>query len=456
MAEFPFELRIKNTSSENGEETLFCTALIRTVPGRRHIYDARWNDTPVIAKMFSHKLSARRHLNREVEGLSQLQKRQLNSAKPLFYGRAEDGRWVVVIQKIMNSVTALNVYYGTEDNHQKMDLVMQVGRELAKQHSKGIIQKDMHLENFLQAEDQIYTLDPGQIRFSQYEIPRRTSLSQLALLVCYVPAANPQDTKALCEEYFKIRSWDFEPSDKHLIDKLSTSELNKVIRHGLKKCLRTSKRFRRMKTGGFLAIIDRGLGEESELVDFITQIDCHMDTGQILKNGNTCYVSRVKWAGMDIVVKRYNHKGFIHSLRHTIKRSRARRGWLHAHHFSMHSIPTPKPLAYIEQRKGPLVWKSYLVTQYTEGPSMYQFLRDKNLAAEERENGMQQVKKLLDQLEKYHITHGDLKHTNILMAKNGPMLMDLDSVRYHKCRLTYRIRRARDRERFEKNECRFS
>ena len=449
MPEYPFELRIKNTSSESGEETLLCTGLLRTVPGRRQTYDAMWNKSPVIVKMFSHKISAGRHLSREVEGLTQLQKRGLKSARPLFYGKAEDGRWAVVIQKIVNSVTALNVYYETEDDHKKMDLLMQMCRELAKQHSKGVIQTDLHLENFLQADNQIYTLDPGQIRFSAYEVPRRTSLSQLALLVCYVPASNAQGAETLCKEYFEIRGWEFEPSDKRLIEKQSTLELNKVIRRGLKKCLRTSKRFRRMKAGGFLAVFDRSFCEGTNPIDFVGQIDTLMDAGQILKNGNTCYVSRLTWAGMEVVVKRYNHKALIHSLRHTIKRSRARRGWLHAHHFGMRGIPTPKPLAYIEQRKGLLIWNSYLVTQYTEGPSLYQFLRDESIAPEQRVTMKQKVTDLLDQLAQHHITHGDLKHTNILIAKNGPTLTDLDSVRFHTCRWMYRIRSAKDRERFE-------
>lgn len=449
MAEFPFELRIKETSSENGEETLLCTSLLRAIPGRRQIYDAVWNEIPVITKIFSHKISAERHLSREVKGLIQLQKRGLNSAKLLFHGRVEDGRWAVVTQKIINSATALEVLYEASEKHKILDLLMQVCRELAKQHRKGVIQKDLHLENFLQAEDQIYTLDPGQMRFLSHEVSRKKSLSQLALLTCYVPAGDTRSSEALCKEYFKTRGWDFEPSDRRLIEKQSTLELTKVIRHSLKKCLRTSKQFRRIQTGGFLAVFDRSFCPETEPIDFIRQIDALMDAGQILKNGNTCYVSRLTWDGTDVVVKRYNHKGFIHSLRHTIKRSRARWGWLNAHQLVMRGIPTPKPLAYIEQRKGLLIWTSYLVTQYTEGPSLYQFLRDESIPPEQRAATRQQVKDLLDQMAQHYITHGDLKHSNILMTENGPTLTDLDSVQFHKCRWTYRIRSAKDRERFE-------
>ena len=449
MPEFPFELRIKETSSEPGEETLQCTDLLRAVPGKREIYDAVWNQTPVIAKMFSHKISARRHLNREVRGLNQLQKRTLNSAAPLFYGRAEDGRWAVVIRKIVNSTTALKVLTKTTEKHKKLQLLTQVCRELAKQHSKGVVQKDLHLGNFMQAEDQIYILDPGQMQFFPHPVSRKKSISQLALLMCCLPPGDSTSAEALCEEYFKTRGWDFKPSDKNLLERKMTLHRKRGIRHGLKKCLRTSKRCLRIKAGGFLAVFDRGFSQETDPVDLIRHIDTRMDAGQILKNGNTCYVSRITCNGADIVVKRYNHKGMIHSLRHTIKRSRARRGWLHAHHLGMREIPTPQPLAFIERRKGWLIWNSYLVTRFTEGPSLYHFLRDERIAPEQRASTTQQVKNLLDQLAKYRITHGDLKHTNILITKNGPVLTDLDSVQFHRLNWMYRIRSAKDREHFE-------
>lgn len=430
---------------------MLCIGLLRAVPGRRQIYDALWNDTHVIAKMFSHKISARRHLGREVRGLNQLQKRGSNSAKPLFYGKAENGRWAVVIQKIVDSVTVLEALTQTTQKREKLDLLMRVCRELAKQHGKGILQRDLHLENFLLAGDQVYALDPGQMRFFPRQVPRKTSISQLALLVRYLQTDDTESAGALCEEYFKTRGWDIGQSDRILLAKQLAVHRKRGIRHALKKCLRTSKRYRRIETGRHVAVLDRSFCQEAAPADFIGQIDALMDAGRILKNGNTCYVSRLMWDGMDVVVKRYNHKGLLHSLRHTIKRSRARRGWLNAHHLGMQEILTPKPLAYIEQRRGRLIWNSYLVTRYTEGPSLYHFLRDESIAPEQRAATTQQAKDLLDQLAKHRITHGDLKHTNILMTENGPALTDLDSVQFHKCDWTYRIHSAKDRKRFDRD-----
>jgi len=217
---------------------------------------------------------------------------------------------------------------------------------------------------------------------------------------------------------------------------------------GLKKCLRTSKRYLRIKFGRYIAVFDRGFCQDAESLDFIEKIDTLMDKGQILKNGDTSYVSRLTWNDKDVVVKRYNHRGFIHSLRHTIKRSRARRGWLHGHCLGMLNIATPKPLAYIEQRRWLLIWQSYLVTEYIEGQELRNFLRDNKTSEEERSIAMRQVKNLLDKMGKYRITHGDLKHTNILVTENGPVLTDLDAMKVHRWNWIHRLRQAKDLGRF--------
>lgn len=427
---------------------MLCTALLRAIPERRQIYDAIWNNRNVVAKVFSHKISARHHLKREWQGLNELQKRGLSCPEPLFYGKTEDGRWAVVIDKIVDSSTVLDVLNETTDKPEKEGLLILICRELARQHNKGVLQKDLHLGNFLLANEKVYVLDPGQMRFYPHELTRKKSISQLALLVRYLPIRDTEFAKVLCEEYFKARHWNFGMSDKTLLQKQLIVHNKKGIKRGLRKCLRTSKRLVQIQTRRCVAVFDRGFYRQDEQLDFVERIDPLMDKGQILKNGNTCYVSRLTWKGKDVVVKRYNHKGFIHSLRHTIKGSRARRAWLHAHRLRMLEIATPKPLAYIEHRKGRLVWKSYLVTEYVQGQEFCYFLEDKSVSQEERSTATHQVIDLLDKIGKYKISHGDLKHSNILITKNGPTITDLDGMKVHIMSFTYRVRRNKDIARF--------
>ena len=201
-------------------------------------------------------------------------------------------------------------------------------------------------------------------------------------------------------------------------------------------------------TGRYVAEFSSGFCAGWKPHDLIEQIEALTDAGQVIKGGDTCHVSRITWNGRDVVIKRYNHKGLIHSLRHTIKKSRARKAWLHAHHLEALDIATPKPLAYIEHHKGSLVWQSYLITEYVEGQVLYNSIRDETIAESQRLDAIRQVVELLDKLWGHHITHGDLKHTNLLMTQNGPVLTDLDGMLVHRHMLLYRNKRTKDMERF--------
>jgi tRNA A-37 threonylcarbamoyl transferase component Bud32 len=130
-----------------------------------------------------------------------------------------------------------------------------------------------------------------------------------------------------------------------------------------------------------------------------------------------------------------------HSFRHTVKRSRARRNWLHANRLSLLDIPTPKPLAYLECKKGLLVWRSYFITQYVASQNLHVFLNDKELTEDRRQDMLIKVEKLLDKLTRNRITHGDLKQTNILITQDGPVLTDLDSMKIHRYNWIMRDRR---------------
>jgi len=476
MTEFPFQLLIDSAFPKNKRQSLTCTKLLRTIAGRRQVYEAVWNGRAVIVKLFSHKINAGRHLKKEWRGLRQLQKRQLSCPVLLFYGKTENGGWAVVTGKIADCSTALEVFNEKRDPEEKLELLISVCRELAEQHRKGVLQKDLHLGNFLVSGDKgsgpilqnaakwehsqtprkafgvpnLFAIDPGQMRFRSQELTRKKSIWQLASVAAFLPEGDTKSIGRLCKEYASARGWHFDKSDEAMLQKQLTLHKKTAVKKGLKKCLRTSKRCLKVKTDKYLAVFDRGFCQGHNPVDFIKQVDTLMNEGQTLKNSRTCYVCRLRWNGKDVVVKRYNHKGFVHSLRHTIKRSRARRGWLHGHRLGMLTLPTPKPLAYIEQYRGPIVWTSYLATEYIEGKNLYNFLADDSVTEQQRSRAVKQIEELFDKLGRHSIAHGDLKHSNILITANGPTLTDLDAMKVYKWNFTYRIRQRKDLLRFSR------
>ena len=110
----------------------------------------------------------------------------------------------------------------------------------------------------------------------------------------------------------------------------------------LKETLRNGNRFGVIKTGRYNAAFSKNDLSEAVVRDLIDRIDAVTDAARLLKNGNTCFVTAVTWNDRNYVIKRYNPKGLLHSLRHTLKGSRARRSWLNAYRLLFLGIPTPR------------------------------------------------------------------------------------------------------------------
>ena len=177
-------------------------------------------------------------------------------------------------------------------------------------------------------------------------------------------------------------------------------------------------------------------------------IDPLINGGESIKTGDISDVYRVQWAGRDLVVKRYNHVGLMHSLRHTVKGSRAFRGWINGQRLLELGIPTPRPVAYIDEYRGPLLWRSYLVTEFTDGRRLNELLEDANVSHGAKRRIIRQVLKLIHRLSLHGINHGDTKHTNILCVAGRVVLTDLDSIETHEWEWLHRRRHAGDIARF--------
>ncbi|MCX5638855.1 MAG: protein kinase [Planctomycetota bacterium] len=345
-----------------------------------------------------------------------------------------------------------------EQLQSKRTLIRVLGRTVGKMHAKAIFHGDLRSGNILARQEKtcwrFFFIDNERTK-KFCKLPARLQLKNLVQLNLTSPnlLTNTDRMRFLKEYWAENGNGKSKRQKNTLIKKIirkTSQRLSQKSRGGskLRKCLRTNARYLRIKTGKYLAVFDRSFCQGPEALDFTEQIDALMDKGQILKNGDTTYVSQLRWHDKEIVVKRYNHRGFVYSLRHTIKGSRARRCWLNGHRLMALNIPTPKPIAFIEQRKGMLLGKSYLVTEYSEGQNLHRFLQDDTVAETQKSMMVQQVTKLLDRLQKYRISHGDMKHTNILVTDKGPVLTDLDAMKGHRWNLAYRRRQSRDTVRF--------
>ncbi|MCX5644066.1 MAG: hypothetical protein NTZ17_05195 [Phycisphaerae bacterium] len=193
--------------------------------------------------------------------------------------------------------------------------------------------------------------------------------------------------------------------------------------------LGTGRRTVRWEIAGYRGVFDRRFAGEQSAPEFVRQVDDLMRQGRVLKDDYASFISRVLWNGHDAVIKRYNHRGFWHSLRHTIKGSRAKRNWLNAHQLMSLKIATPEPLAYVDQYRGPLLWQSYFVARFVPGPQVHEILHDETVAESPKQRISDLVLELLHRMAEHGVSHGDMKHTNILYDGTDVVLTDLDGMR---------------------------
>lgn len=418
--------------------------LIREVPGTRRIFSAFWQDQPVILKVFSRRFSAYRHVMREWNALHKLRNLQILRPEPLFYGKTDKGDWAIATEFILNSHDAFGLFQSSSDKTQRQTLLLSVVSQLAHLHIHGVLQKDMHLGNFLCADNQIYILDPAQIKFNDQPVAVKTGLRQLAMLCVNWPANDESQMDSFIRKYFAVRGLTTRPWLTESILRMIRAERTRILARSLKKTLRTSKRYLALKTKTFRGMFVKELFDARHAAELPSQIDLWMSRGKILKRGNTCFVVGLELNGKTVVVKRYNHKGFWHSLRQTIRGSRAKRCWLHGHRLNWLNIPTAPPLAFIEKRKGLLLYCSYIINEWVEGRKLDDYLRDVAIPEEQQIEMMTQVEQILQQMELYRITHGDLKRANIFITDHGPVMIDLDSLKVHRLGFLFGYYRRKD------------
>ncbi len=424
---------------------------LRTVPGKREVFDASWNGRHVVAKVFCHAVKARLHQWRERRGLRRLSERNIRAPVLLFSGRTKEGRWAVVTEWIQGGRTGHELWTQAETAEQKLAVLRAVTAELGRQHAKGVVQGDMHLNNFMLAGDTAYALDVAQMRFQRRPLGRRVSMKYLAHLLAYVPSKNAAGLDMLAGVYAAERHWPWDSRDSAGLRRLIPRIRRRAIRKWLKKSLRTSGQTLRVAVPGYRSVFEREFAEQDIGPTWLQGLDRLMQEGQVLKNGKTCFVSRIVWNGQDVVVKRYNHKGFWHSLRHTLKGSRARRSWLNAQLLGLLGIPTAQPIAYIDEWRGPLLWQSYFITAFIQARSLGHLMGDAQVVRSTKEMRSRQVLQLLDHLADHRITHGDTKHSNFLLDADGVVLTDLDGMRVHRVYWTLRRRFNRELMRFARD-----
>jgi tRNA A-37 threonylcarbamoyl transferase component Bud32 len=192
---------------------------------------------------------------------------------------------------------------------------------------------------------------------------------------------------------------------------------------------------------------------DSFVDQFSADPDALFTEAQVLKSDQRTTVARIDVDGVGpLVVKRYNLKGRLHTAAHSLMRTRARRSWRFGQRLIAGGVPTPRPLACLEQSLGPLRFRAFLLTEFVPGIRMLELLEPESQHSVDLDDMARQFAALWHGLGRLRLRHGDANASNFILGDDGLLrIIDLDAMSAWPTQWTAEKARQRDWVRFMRN-----
>jgi hypothetical protein len=160
--------------------------------------------------------------------------------------------------------------------------------------------------------------------------------------------------------------------------------------------------------------------------------------GNLLRSSIARRTAHVEWPPASYVLKHYVEPSRRHAMKRVVMQSRAWLTWEVAHRLADAGVATPRPVACVENRWGPLRRDSYLMYPYIKGITLQTCLLDKglNLGDELVGSLWDQLSELWEKLRQLRVALSDTHLGNFIVSADHKLwVIDLDKTRFH--RLAY-------------------
>jgi tRNA A-37 threonylcarbamoyl transferase component Bud32 len=421
------------------ENDIIIEKILRIIPKRRIIAFGKWQGKEIVAKLFIDENNAKKHQEKDLNGIRLLNDNNIPTAKLFYHGASADGRTsILIFEYIKDAITLGKIWDERSNDEATLELLQTVMIEIATQHVLGVVQTDIHLNNFLLANGKIYTLDGAQIKPYPLPLAEKISLGNLSLFFAQLGVGEQNLQLQLLHYYASARGWIL--TDKaigYVFNKINAYN-NQRWQHLQKKMFRTSSDFVALSSWSRRCVYIRQY-HSAELLTLLANPEQFFkkNAGEILKDGNSSTVMRISIGNRDMVIKRYNIKGFFHWLRRMLKPSRAANAWGYANQLALFGITTAKPIAFIEYRILGLRTRSYFIMEAITGYDAKLVIDNGSL---NQGQFIKHITQLFNKFKMLKLIHGDLKISNILLNQNNtPVIIDLDGIKqYHSMTLLHR------------------
>lgn len=388
-------------------------SLLRFMPGRRAIFSGeRADGTAVIIKVFSDATRSRQEFDAEKKRLAILQARKVAATRVIAEASFPGGA-VLLLSHLGEQSAKDCLSQGKEKN---VGIALQLVALTAEMHDRGLIQKDIHLNNFMRYRDDWHVIDAGAIECQESSITGSKALENLSLLLAQFPPLSLPVASDVAKAYG---------------DRFSSREISqnlarvrrKRLRSLVKKSLRDCTEFQRVERGVLAGMCRR---EDLTAVEALLAegVDASLLQGECLKDGNSATVWRAAPGAETVVIKRYNLKSLTKRLARQF-RSRARNSWMNAAFLNLVHVSTPRALCWLSEKQGPFVGREYLVCANVNGKMLPELCEQGGV---EREQALKQMADFFATMLLMRFSHGDSKYTNFLFVEGELQVIDLDGM----------------------------
>lgn len=443
----PFYLDLTDNQAFYAEE------IIRLVPKKRLVAFGTWQGKSAVIKIFLDASNSKRHVASELLGVNTLQDHKVPTPTLFYQGSTQDKKLqILIFERIHHATNFYDIGQQKSSFEEMLPAIKQVIVELATQHVLGIMQKDLHLKNFLVGKKVVYSLDGSQIEKHPFILPKKQSMKHFALFLSQLSAISETHQETLFRYYAKQRGWLLKEEDFYELTYLVKQWNEERSRRFQKKIFRDSTQYASFANRGKHGMYDREYAGE-DLLKFLQDPESAFNQPQVtlLKSGRSATVIKTVFDGHPVVIKRYNLKNKWHRLRRLLRKTRAFESWRLAQKLNLFGVNTAKPIAFIENKFLCFHGVSYFVSEYVSALHAGQYFSKPHTT----ENGVvmvERIAELFGKLRQIEMTHGDLKITNILIDQQArPVLIDLDGAREHTTLTSLRRVWSHEIARFLKN-----
>ncbi|KAF3984432.1 MAG: hypothetical protein HFP81_02320 [Methylococcales symbiont of Hymedesmia sp. n. MRB-2018] len=432
------------------EQNFTCSHITRCLPGKRISCQGIWRGKQVFAKIFISANRAKKHWKKELAGVELLSKNNIHTASVLFSGSSCNGKVYFIFFQYISDARPLQELWKRANSNEQKAIITKLVKTIAEHHNKGVIQKDLHLDNFVLSQNKIVTLDGSDI--VAFDKSNKTqSSNNLAQLFAQLPPSHDKEIEAVFKTYAKYRQWPI--NEQHLSDLIAQIDKERDLRKQdyMAKSQRECALFCANKSWSQLCVYVRKQHSD-DLLQLLAAPDKFINNAVFLKQGETSTVSIVTIGKKKWLVKRYNIKSLSHFISRALRPSRALKSWHNANLLAFYNIKTPAPIAIIEKRFGPIRKTSYFITEYSLGKTYGDFLYQENTPSDqEKKSIVASMLTLFQSLKSLKISHGDLKNSNLMIEKEEISLIDLDVMQQHANQRCFEKAHKKDINRFFKN-----